>query len=343
MVHISRLKMILIWLAMVTMFVDAPSLHAAGPDVLLRLDAADVINRRLEATRDEIRTLLRDARIGYTGLGNSGRAVQVHITDAAQVDAAKIAVKAVTDPVPGSADPVQEMILDNTGAALLKFTVTDAGIKYWTSIARAQAIVVIKNRLRDLGVADPAVQPQGEDGVLLVRTAGVADLQRLRRILIRTGMLTFQWVDESMPVDDAVDGRTPAGSVVVYSQDDPPVPYLVESRTIVSSDDIVSAQAIQNSVTNEPVVAFTFDTKARARVAQATSQNVGKLFAMILDNQVLSVPIVREPILNGRGRISGNLTNESAEDLALLLRSGPMPAKLRIVEQRTIAPGSDQR
>ncbi|MER9506971.1 hypothetical protein [Mesorhizobium sp. M0579] len=331
MVHFSRLKMILIWLAMATMLVDAPSLHAAGADVLLRLDATDVIDRRLEATRDEIRTLLRDARIGYTGLAKSGRAVQVHITDAAQVGAAKMALEAVTDPVLGSAGPVQEVILDDTGAALLKFTVTDTGIKYRMSIALAQSIVVIKNRLRDLGVADPVVRPEGEDG-MLVRTSGVADLQRLRRILTRTGMLTFQWVDESMPVADAINGRTPAGSVVVYSKDDPPVPYLVESRTIVSSDDIVNAQATPNSVTNEPAVSFTFDSRATARVAQATSQNVGKLFAMILDNQVLSVPVVREPILNARGQISGNLTKENADDLALLLRSGPMPAQLKIVE-----------
>jgi SecD/SecF fusion protein len=128
---------------------------------------------------------------------------------------------------------------------------------------------------------------------------------------------------------------------VLFSQDEPPVPYLVEDRVIVSGDNFVSVNATV-SYANEPVVSFSFDSKGKARFAEATSQNVGKPFAIILDYQVLSAPVIREPILGGTGQISGNFTMESAKELALILRSGPMGAKMKIVEVRTIAPGGVQ-
>lgn len=354
MFHLWRLKMILKWLALAgTVVFHATNIFAAGlhttrpewlaesqsiveasqqdgPHILLRLDVTDVIEGRLKATRDEVRSLLREARIGYTGLASSARTVQVHITDQAQLDLAKAAIKTVTDPVADSG--VQEMTLDDSEPGLLKFTVTDAGLKYRTSAALAQSVEVIKDRIRDLGATHPVVRSTNEDGIL-VRTSGVADPQRLGQILTRPGHLSFQLVDLSMPVDEAISGRPPVGSAVFYSMDDPPVPYLIEDRVILSGKNVLDAQATRNLATDERVVSFRLDSRGTARFKWATTQYIGKPFAVILDDKVISAPVIREPIEGGTGQISGNFTAESANDLALLLRTGPLPARLTIAEE----------
>ncbi|TJV39061.1 MAG: protein translocase subunit SecDF, partial [Mesorhizobium sp.] len=237
MLYFSRFKMILIWLAVAaTVILAAPNLFSAstlaklpdwvpkrqmtlgldlqgGSHILLRMDPNDLIKDRLETTRDEIRTRLRDAKIGYTGLAGSGRAVQVRITDPGQVEAAKTALKTLTDPVAAglfSGGSVQEMSLDDSEPGLLKFAFTDAGIKYRTSTALAQSLEVVERRVNELGTTEPIVQRQGDDRIL-VQVPGLQDPQRLKDILGQTAKLTFQMVDQSMPVQDALNGRPPAG------------------------------------------------------------------------------------------------------------------------------------
>ena len=203
--------------------------------------------------------------------------------------------------------------------------------------AVTQSIEVVGRRVNELGTTEPIIQRQGADRIL-VQVPGLQDPQRLKDILGQTAKLTFQMVDQSMPVQEAINGRPPAGSTVMYSTDDPPVPYLIENRVIVSGENLVDAQATFDQRTSEPVVSFRFDAKGAQRFGQATQQNVGKLFAIILDNQVISAPQIREPILGGTGQISGNFTAESANDLAVLLRAGALPADLTIVEERTVGP-----
>jgi SecD/SecF fusion protein len=128
----------------------------------------------------------------------------------------------------------------------------------------------------------------------------------------------------------------------MYSTDNPPVPYLIENRVIVSGEDLVDAQSGFDQRTGEPIVSFRFDNKGATRFGIASQQNVGKLFAIILDNKVISAPVIREPILGGTGQISGNFTVQSANDLAVLLRAGALPANLTIVEERTVGPGLGQ-
>ena len=332
MVYLSRLKVISIGFALISMIIGASAAFAADPHILLRLDPSDLIKSRLEATRDEIGTLLRGAqsKIDYTGLAASDRAVQVRITDANQLDAAKSVLKTVTGPRADSG--IQEMALDDSEPGLLKFTMTDASVKYRTSAALKQSIEVIKNRLHDLGVADATARQAGE-GDILVQAPGAPDLQSLGKTLTRPGRLSLQLVDTSMPVNDAINGRPPAGSSVLYTLDDPPAPYLVENRVLVSGDHVLDANATHNAVDGEPVVSFRFDSKGAERFEWATRQYVGKPFAVILDDQVISAPIIREPIKGGSGQISGNFTDLEASSIALLMRTGALPARLTIVEE----------
>ncbi|MBA3447842.1 MAG: protein translocase subunit SecDF, partial [Pseudaminobacter sp.] len=305
-----------------------------GSHILLAIDRQDLIDERLETARDDIRTLLRDAKIGYTGLSGSGRAIQVRIREANEVEAAKTALAAFTQPVASSmfgAGSVTELSLDEPEPGLLRYTLTDEGIDYRVGTALTQSIEVVGRRVNELGTTEPIIQRQGADRIL-VQVPGLQDPQRLKDILGQTAKLTFQMVDQTVPVQEAVEGRPPAGSTVLYSQDDPPVPYLIENRVIVSGENLVDAQATFDQQTSEAVVSFRFDAKGASRFGQATQQNVGKLFAIILDDQVISAPQIREPILGGTGQISGSFTAESANDLAVLLRAGALPADLTIVE-----------
>lgn len=311
-----------------------------GSHILLAVDRQDLIDERLQATRDDIRTLLRDAKIGYTGLTGTGRSVQVRIREANELDKAKDALKGLIAPINaglfGSGN-VTELSLEEPEPGVLRYTITDGGVDYRMSSAVTQSIEVIGRRVNELGTTEPTIQRQGSDRVL-VQVPGLQDPQRLKDLLGQTAKLTFQMVDQSVPVQEAIQGRPPAGSSILYSTDDPPVPHLIEDQVIVSGENLVDAQATFDQRTNEAVVSFRFDSKGAARFGLATQQNVGKLFAIILDNQVISAPQIREPILGGTGQISGNFTSQSANDLAVLLRAGALPADLTIVEERTVGP-----
>jgi len=315
-----------------------------GSHMLLQVDRGQLVAERLVSARDDVRRLLRDQQIGYTGLSTGNQFVQVRIRDDSQVDAARQALNELVQPVSGGlfgTTSIREFELTEPEPGLLRLALTEEGIRHRLSLAVTQSIEVVSRRVNELGTTEPIIQRQGEDRIL-VQVPGLDDPQRLKDILGTTAKLTFQMVDQSMPVQEAINGRPPAGSSVMYSQDNPPVPYLIEDRVIVSGENLVDAQASFDQRTGEPVVTFRFDTRGATRFGQATQQNVGRLFAIILDDKVVSAPQIREPILGGTGQISGNFTVQSANDLAVLLRAGALPADLTIVEERTVGPGLGQ-
>ncbi|RIK86901.1 MAG: protein translocase subunit SecDF [Hyphomicrobiales bacterium] len=315
-----------------------------GSHILLQVDRNDLIADRLDTARDDIRVALREARVGYTGLSGTGHTVQVRIRDAEQIAAAKAALASLTQPVSSGlfgTGSVVELSMDEPEPGLLRFTLTDEGIDYRVGTAVNQSVEVVNRRVNELGTTEPIIQRQGVDRIL-VQVPGLDDPQRLKDILGQTAKLTFQMVDQSMPVEEALQGRPPAGTTVMYSNDEPPVPYIIENRVIVSGENLIDAQATFDQRTSEPVVSFRFDNQGATRFGQATQQNVGRLFAIILDNHVISAPRINEPILGGSGQISGNFTVQSANDLAVLLRAGALPADLTIIEERTVGPSLGQ-
>ena len=310
-----------------------------GSHIMLKLERADIVKERLETTVGDVRAKLREANIRYTGLAGVAQAVQVRISDPNQVEAAKEALKPLTQLVSTGSlgGTIQEATLEEGQDGLLKLNITDDGIDYRISSAVTQSIEVVRRRVDELGNTEPLIQRQGKDRII-VQVPGLQDPQRLKALLNQTAKLSFRMVDLSVPVQEAISGRPPAGTEVLYSQDDPPVPYIVEKRALVSGEDLVDAQANINQQTSEPVVSFRFNSKGALRFAEATQQNVGKPFAIVLDNQVISAPRINEPIIGGSGQISGNFTVESANDLAVLLRAGALPATLTVVEERTVGP-----
>ncbi|WP_333631756.1 protein translocase subunit SecD, partial [Agrobacterium cavarae] len=369
MLHFSRWKTVFIWLiVLISAVIASPNLFTdkqlegmpnwykhnkvtlgldlqGGSYIMLKVERSDIVKERLETIVGDVRAQLRDANIRYSGLAGNGQQIQVRITDPAQYEAAKNALKDLTLPVSVgtlTGGSVQEVTMSDGGDNLLRLNLTDAGIDYRLSSAVSQSIEVVRRRVDELGTTEPLIVRQGNDRII-VQVPGLQDPQRLKSLLNQTAKLSFRMVDTSMPVQEALNGRPPATDEILYSQDDPPVPYLVERRALVSGDNLVDAQASFNQQTNEPVVTFRFDSRGAQRFAQATQQNVGKPFAIVLDNNVISAPVIREPIIGGSGQISGNFTVQGANDLAVLLRAGALPATLTVVEERTVGPslGSD--
>jgi len=361
----SRWKTTLIWLAVLAGFVFAfpnvlsqQQLNAlpdwmpkkqltlgldlqGGSHILLRVERADIEKERLEATVDDMRRLLREEGIGYTGLSGNGLVAQVRIRDAANVDQAKEALGELTQLINAgllSGGTLREAVLDEPQPGLLELTLTEEGINHRISSAVTQSIEVVRRRVDELGTTEPVIQRQGSDRIL-VQVPGFDDPQRLKALLNQVAKLSFRLVDRSMPAEEALNGRPPATSEILYSTDDPPIPYLIQRRVLVSGENLVDSQAGFDQRTNEPIVTFRFDTKGAQRFGQVTQQNVGFPFAIILDNQVISAPVINEPILGGSGQISGNFTVETANDLAVLLRAGALPATLTVIEERTVGPG----
>ncbi len=365
MLYFSRWKTTLIWMAILASVIFAvPNILsqnqlAALPDwmpkkqltlgldlqggshILLQVERQDIEQERLETLVDDMRRLLREEGIGYTGLSGKGLVAQVRIRDSANVDRAKEALTGLTELVSAgllTGGTIREAVLEEPQPGLLQLTLTPEGINHRVTSAVAQSIEVFRNRIDELGTTEPVIQRQGDDRIL-VQVPGFDDPERLKELLNQTAKLTFRMVDSTMSVEEAINGRPPVTSEILYSSDDPPIPYLIQRRILVSGDALVDAQPGFDQRTNEPIITFRFDTNGAQRFGQATQQNVGRPFAIILDNEVISAPVINEPILGGTGQISGNFTVDTANDLAILLRAGSLPATWTVIEERTVGPG----
>lgn len=310
-----------------------------GSYIVLEVQQNDVRQMRLEQLRDDARRLLRDAKIGYSGFAIQGDAVVVRIRDSADGNAALTKLRELSQPIGGVMSSSGQF---DTNVSLdgdtIQIAPTAAGIQARTIQAVSQSIEIIRKRIDQLGTTEPSIQRQGADRIQ-VQVPGLQDPSRLKALLGQTAKLSFRLVDASMSPQQALETRPPAGADVLYSQDNPPVPYLIEQRVLVAGEDLTDAQPSFDPQTREPVVTFRFNTNGARRFAEATQANVGKPFAIVLDNKVISAPVIREPIMGGSGQISGNFTVQQANDLAILLRAGALPVPLQVVEERTVGPG----
>jgi preprotein translocase subunit SecD len=315
-----------------------------GSHILLEVDTNAVRKEKLEAVRDDVRRVLRDARVGYTGLVVRGNSVEVRIREGSNFDQAVDKLRELSQPlggILGSSTGQRTLDVTTEAGSLVRLTVTEPAIVERVRQSVEQSIQIIERRVNELGTVEPLIQRQGVDRIL-VQVPGLQDPTRLKELLGKTAKLDFRMVDVSIPAEQALQGRVPPDSEILYGTTVPRTPYLVEKRILVSGSDLTDAQPGFDQRTNEPIVSFRFNTSGARKFAQVTQENVGKPFAIILDNQVISAPVIREPILGGSGQISGSFTVESANDLAILLRAGALPAPLTIIEERTVGPGLGQ-
>jgi preprotein translocase subunit SecD len=311
-----------------------------GSHLLLQVDAGAVRKERLQSLSDDVLRVLRQARIQFTGRAIVGNSVQVHITRDTDVDNAMAKLGELSTPLSGILGTSGQRTIDVTAnAGIITLTPTDAALTERIRQAVDQSIQIIERRVNELGLVEPTIQREGIDRIL-VQVPGLQDPSRLKEILGKTAKLDFRMVDQSMPAEQAAQTRPPADSEVLDGEGG--VKYLIEKRVLVSGADLTDAQPGFDQRTSEPIVSFRFNSSGARKFAEATQANVGKPFAIVLDNKVISAPVIREPILGGSGQISGNFTVQSANDLAILLRAGALPAPLTIIEERTVGPGLGQ-
>ena len=202
-----------------------------------------------------------------------------------------------------------------------------------------QSIEIIRRRIDELGTTEPTIQRQGATRIL-VQVPGLDDPQRLKALLGQTAKLNFHLVDHDVWEFEVTNGRRmPPGSRLVYTDTEPAVPYLIKRRAMVSGENLVDASIGFDQQTGAPEVNFRFDSIGAKKFGEVTRANVGRPFAIVLDDKVISAPVIQTAILGGAGRITGSFTVQGANDLAILLRAGALPAPMNILEERTVGPG----
>jgi preprotein translocase subunit SecD len=314
-----------------------------GSYLLLEVDSNYVKKEKLDQIRDDARRGLREARIGYTGLNVRNDAVEVRISRESDLPTALSKMRELSQPLGGllGSSGQRSLEVSDAGGGLIRLTVPQAAITERIRQTIEQSIQIVERRVNQLGTVEPVIQRQGTDRIL-VQVPGLQDPTRLKELLGKTAKMEFRMVDTSVSPDQAVQGRVPPESEVLMSASTPKIPYVVKKQVLVSGGDLTDAQPGFDQRTGEPIVSFRFNTTGARKFAQATTENVGQPFAIVLDNEVISAPVIREPITGGQGQISGNFTVQSANDLAILLRAGALPAPLTVIEERTVGPGLGQ-
>lgn len=297
-----------------------------GAHLVMEVDMNDVVTRANENLEDRVRAFARDNQIGYVNLRMTDAGVELVLRDASQA-------KLLRDEL------VKEGILVEVGAD--GETLLSLGESYLTEMrkrALAQTLQVLRSRVDQFGVAEPLIQQQGDKRVI-VELPGVQDVERAKAAIGKTAQLTFHLVDESA---DASSPIVPAGKlrlmeVIGEGVNTREVPLTIQKRPSLTGEMLTSAAAAfdQNGA---PAVDIAFDSRGTKLFAELSTQNVGKRFAIVLDGKVYSAPVFREAILGGRAQISGNFKTEEAQDLAAILNAGALPAKVNVVEERTVGP-----
>jgi preprotein translocase subunit SecD len=304
-----------------------------GSYLLLEVDTDSLKAERLTNLIEDVRTTLRDQGVAYGGLGQVGNAVNVHITDPAQVEKARQALAKLSQPIQGGTTPDLNVI--NQGGGVIQLALSDQAMQAEAVKAVDQSIEKIRRRVDALGTKEPSITRQGTNRIV-VEAPGESDPERLKDVIGKTAKLTFQMVDDAVTPEDQAAGRIPPDDVLVPADKAGDPPVVVKRRALVSGDMLTDASQGFDSQTGEANVNFRFNGVGSRRFGDATRENIGKRFAIILDGKNLEAPVIRSAIEGGQGQITGNFTPQSANDLAVLLRGGALPAKLNVIEQRSV-------
>src|SRR2546421_3562432 len=291
-----------------------------GSHILLEVDANAVKKDKLEQIRDDVRRALRDAKIGYTGLNVRNDVVEVRVSKDTDLQNALTKLRELSQPLGGllGSSGQRSLEVGDAGGGLIRLTVPQAAVTERVRQTIEQSIQIVERRDNKLGTVEPLIQRQGADRIL-VQVPGLQDPSRLKELLGKTAKMEFRMVDTSVSPDQAQQGRVPPDSEILYSSTSPKIPYVIKKQVLVSGGELTDAQPAFDPQTNEPVVNFRFNTTGARKFAQATSENVGVPFAIVLDNEVISAPVIRQPITGGSRQIFRRFTGQSAHDLAILI------------------------
>jgi SecD/SecF fusion protein len=315
-----------------------------GSNVLLEVDRADLLDKLSRQLSSDVRNTMRDAKVGYSGLTRVDNTVRVRVSKPEDVEKANTELQTLLNPLDsglfGSGTQVNLFDLSRDGQQFT-FSFSEQGLDAKIALAVKQSLRIVENRVNALGTSEPVIQQQGKDRIV-VQLPGIQNPEQVKDVIGRTAKLTFQLLCEAQPTAKGQNPPPECQSFPLKDEPDRDMWVQSSSRATVDGGDLVDARGSFDE-RNNPVVSFRFNTKGAERFARLTRDNVGKPFAIILDERVVSYPNINEAILGGSGQISGNFTTQETNDLAVVLRSGALPAKLTIVEERTVGPslGSD--
>lgn len=295
-----------------------------GSNLLLRVQMEDVLKERMSTMEDSVRQVLRENKIRYQKLSYNADGVRVKVDNANSRTKAIALFKKMDTGLDVADDGEGNITIKYTPQALneLKIKVVD------------QSVEIVRRRIDELGTKEPVIQGQGTDRIA-VQLPGLQNPEYVKTLLGKTAKMSFHLVDSRSSAADARRGKINAASRVVSGSDG--VQYVISRKPAVGGENLVDAQAVFQD--NEPVVSFKFNTIGGKKFAEVTKNNIGERLAIVLDNEVISAPTIQGAIPGGSGVITGNFTLESANDLALLLRSGALPAPLEVLEERTVGAG----
>lgn len=309
-----------------------------GAHLLMAMDAEQLKKDWLAKLRDDARKTLRTAKIGASVLVGAN-AVQVRLVKPEEADAAIASLKRLIQPLETTRFTSGSDIAVTKGAEPGQIVIepTEPGVVDRLAKAAGASIETIRRRIDPGGTTEPNIVRQGNDRIL-IQVPGVEDTRQLKEILGSTAKLTFHEVNTQVSVDEAKSTRIPSG-YRLYPADPKeggPREYLLKETPVVDGSDLADAHMAFDQQHNDPVISFRFNQAGARAFGAFTSEHVGLPFAIVLDDRVLSAPVIKSAILGGSGEISGNYTPESATNFAIQLRSGALPAKLTVVEERTV-------
>ena len=306
-----------------------------GVHFLLEVDMKGAITKRLDTSASDIRTTLREANIRHGGVRRVEQTIEIRLRDAALADGVKNTLRHQL----GDFTLTERADSDGNGITLVA-TLTDAAQLAIRESAIKQNITTLHNRINELGVAEPVIQQQGADRIV-VQLPGVQDVAKAKDILGRTATLEIRMVDDSPgALEAALAGRVPPGTTLYKNRDG--LPLLLDNQVELTGDRLNDAQPGFDSRTNQPAVHLSLDTAGANIFRRLTHDNVGKRMAIVLvekgKGEVVTAPVINEEIPGGRVQISGSMSTTEARDVALLLRAGSLAAPMQIIEERTVGP-----
>ncbi len=301
-----------------------------GAQLLLEVNTDQMFVDKSVQLYDEVRSALVDRSRGvirFSNLRNADGVITLNVRDADDISRAKGRLKSVL----GTAAEV------SSSGNVVRVAYTEKQKQEMINDALARSIEIVRRRIDALGTKEPSIQSQGGK-YILVQLPGVDNPERIKELIGQTAKMTFHLVNENVSPEQLASNRAPAGTMFLPYMENPSQLVPVYSRVEVSGESLKDSQADFDQ-NNMPVVTTVFDASGARRFAKLTTEHVNERFAIVLDGKVLSAPNIREPIPGGRGQISGGFTLQGAKDLAVLLRSGALPAPLVVIEERTVGAG----
>lgn len=312
-----------------------------GAHLLLEVDVGVVLDDQLKELRSNVARTLRDAGIRrFSRPRLVDGAIAVRITSATDVAAARKALEGFGTQIVTALGSQSDIIVTDAGDNRLELRYSELAQTQRRAQVVKQSLEIVRRRIDEVGTREPTIQRQGDDRIL-VQVPGEDDPEALIATLQTTARMTFHLVDTTVGPSELARGLVPVGTEIYY--EDPeieggrPRPWAIKSKVAVDGADLTDARPgfDQN---RSPSVDFTFNNRGAKQFADITRANVGRPFAILLDNKVISAPVIKSPILGGSGQISGGFTVSGANQLAIMLRAGALPAPIKVLEQRTVGP-----